>query len=208
MAYRPQDQTNQYAFYGQFAVEIGDAIKTLQPGEIFVDVGANCGLWTLPAAGRVGPEGRVIAFIIAFPAAIGPATRWSGITLENLCHSGAGYISSDLFEVPMLDGAIIGTLLDATPLAGRAFAIKIDVEGYELEVLRALEPLLSREELRFVVVECDSDNLKRFGATIADLHAMMHDKGLAPSICEAQDAPKHYDEIFFRSDDLRKRLPK
>ncbi len=32
------------------------------PGSIFVDVGAHLGLYTLRAAGRIGPEGRIVAF--------------------------------------------------------------------------------------------------------------------------------------------------
>ena len=34
----------------------------LRPGDVFVDVGANIGLFTLIAAARVGPAGRVVAF--------------------------------------------------------------------------------------------------------------------------------------------------
>jgi FkbM family methyltransferase len=36
--------------------------RLLKPGDIFVDGGANIGLFTLAAAARVGPYGRVIAF--------------------------------------------------------------------------------------------------------------------------------------------------
>jgi FkbM family methyltransferase len=35
--------------------------RTLQPGQVFVDVGANVGYFTLLAAQLVGPQGRVIA---------------------------------------------------------------------------------------------------------------------------------------------------
>ena len=34
----------------------------LEPGNVFVDVGANWGYYTLAAAHMVGPEGRVVAF--------------------------------------------------------------------------------------------------------------------------------------------------
>src|SRR6266496_451229 len=36
--------------------------RFLRPGDVFVDVGANIGLFTLIAASRVGPTGKVIAF--------------------------------------------------------------------------------------------------------------------------------------------------
>src|SRR5262249_20876384 len=35
--------------------------RFLRPGDIFIDVGANIGLYTLIAAARVGPSGRVVA---------------------------------------------------------------------------------------------------------------------------------------------------
>ena len=34
----------------------------LRPGDVFIDVGANIGLWTLVAATSVGPSGRVFSF--------------------------------------------------------------------------------------------------------------------------------------------------
>src|SRR5436189_6431842 len=34
----------------------------LRPGDVFVDVGANIGLFTLIAASCVGPKGKVVAF--------------------------------------------------------------------------------------------------------------------------------------------------
>ena len=36
--------------------------KLLQPGQTFVDCGANIGLWSLVAASRVGPSGTILAF--------------------------------------------------------------------------------------------------------------------------------------------------
>lgn len=37
-------------------------LQHLQPGDVYVDVGANIGYYTLLAAQRVGPEGKVIAY--------------------------------------------------------------------------------------------------------------------------------------------------
>ena len=43
-----------------FETELVQAL--LEPGDVFVDIGANIGWYTLVAALRVGPEGRVFAF--------------------------------------------------------------------------------------------------------------------------------------------------
>jgi FkbM family methyltransferase len=36
--------------------------RSLQPGHVFYDIGANMGIYTIPAAHRVGPAGHVCAF--------------------------------------------------------------------------------------------------------------------------------------------------
>lgn len=36
--------------------------RSLGPGDVFYDIGANVGIYTIPAAHRVGPTGRVCAF--------------------------------------------------------------------------------------------------------------------------------------------------
>ncbi len=53
---------------GRDAVRVNDKrwrnwlVKHVQPGDTFVDVGANVGLFTLPVAEKVGPAGIVWAF--------------------------------------------------------------------------------------------------------------------------------------------------
>src|SRR5207249_4055000 len=47
---------------GVYEVQAIDfVLKRLKPGAVFVDVGANIGVFTLPAARKMGPAGRVIA---------------------------------------------------------------------------------------------------------------------------------------------------
>jgi FkbM family methyltransferase len=36
--------------------------SSLRPGDVFYDIGANVGIYTIPAASQVGPEGAVYAF--------------------------------------------------------------------------------------------------------------------------------------------------
>jgi FkbM family methyltransferase len=59
------DPTGRYPFFYNTAYEAGvtDAIVTaLKPGDVFIDVGANIGYFTVLAAAIVGDRGRVIAF--------------------------------------------------------------------------------------------------------------------------------------------------
>jgi hypothetical protein len=50
-------------YRGTHSMEVVHALRhLLEPGDIFVDVGANIGYLSAVAADRVGPSGRVVAF--------------------------------------------------------------------------------------------------------------------------------------------------
>ncbi|MCW5854318.1 MAG: FkbM family methyltransferase, partial [Anaerolineae bacterium] len=63
--YLPRDWAvgNEIARAGVYELHVVASLKPLlQPGLVFLDIGANIGYYTLLAASRVGPTGRVIAF--------------------------------------------------------------------------------------------------------------------------------------------------
>ena len=134
--------------------------KELLPGGVFVDIGANCGLFTVFGARKVGAAGRVIAieplpqmlerlnFNIgangfanvtvvgsAVGAEIGSVTIHVG--KEQFGHSSVRAIEGyEALEVP------VTPLLGICRQAGvsRIDALKIDIEGYED---RALVPFIN-----------------------------------------------------------------
>jgi FkbM family methyltransferase len=139
----------------------------LEPGSTFVDVGANCGWFTLLAASRVGPTGHVVA-VEASPLI---AEKLRG----NIERNGFGNVrvavaavGSGPGEVVIVHGPAEHTALtkvqagtavvageytvacDTLPalLSGdelsRARVVKIDVEGAEFDVVSGLEPALGR----------------------------------------------------------------
>lgn len=58
----PAEYFQWHQFYG-FEDPVYEALSAcIQPGELFVDVGANVGFYSLTIAERVGPSGKVIAF--------------------------------------------------------------------------------------------------------------------------------------------------
>lgn len=131
----------------------------LGPGDVFVDIGANCGFFTVFAARKVGPSGRVIA-IEPLPPMIErlkfniAANAFTNVTVVETAVGGEvgavtihvgkqqyGHSSirpiegSETLQVP------VTPLLQICEAAGvsRIGALKIDIEGYED---RALVPFI------------------------------------------------------------------
>lgn len=70
----------------------------LRPGDSFMDVGANIGIYTIAAAHRVGPEGKVYAFE---PHKVNALTLMRNVRLSKLADR------IDLFFCPLSDKATI-----------------------------------------------------------------------------------------------------
>lgn len=168
---------------------------SLLPGDTFVDVGANLGMLTLLAARLVGPTGRVVACepnpvvaqrlvghlqrnAIGHVAFVGKALG-SAPGIAELRqfggHSGWGTLAeqgpegqaaSGAFQVPVVVG---DELLASLPDAG-GLAIKIDVEGYEVPVLRGLAQTLQRRR-PLVFLEIADAHQRRAGYSAAALLA-------------------------------------
>ncbi len=151
--------------------ELAFALHVLRPGDLFVDVGANQGGWSLVAAGH---GARVIAFEpvpltrerLLANLASNPAEVASRVTVQPVGLSdgdGTVEFTADLdagnhrlrsagsagtptvrVELARADERLRG--LDPT-------LMKIDVEGEELGVLRGARDILSRPSLQAVIME-------------------------------------------------------
>jgi FkbM family methyltransferase len=154
------------------------ALRTLlQPGDTFLDVGANIGWYTTLAALRVGPSGSVHAFephpvafsdlvanvrvnrltnVKALPIAIGSNSGHAMLVTEQGSPVSQSYISSNIGTNQQCHGVHVTTLdqlhnsLQVNhPLA--AVVIKVDVEGLELDVLRGAARLIDAYKPIFVL---------------------------------------------------------
>jgi FkbM family methyltransferase len=140
--------------------ELTTIIDSLRPGDVFVDVGANAGLFTLHAARKVGPTGRVVAIeplpimldrlrfniranrfenVSVVPSAVGDEP---GSLLIHICerqHGQSSAIAPIENGVPITVG--VDTLAAVITAQGleKVDALKIDIEGYED---RALLPMV------------------------------------------------------------------
>ena len=151
--------------------------RSLPAGGTLVDVGANIGVVTLYASRLVGPDGLVVAFepvrgthatlttnitlnryanIVAEAIAIGSAAGRAVIRDASATDSGAstlvpGAVSGieETVEVRALDDYIQEHLSNR-----RIDCLKVDVEGWELEVLRGAVGLLGGQAPPMCIVEC------------------------------------------------------
>ncbi len=143
----------------RFIAELSLVRNLVRAGSIVVDVGANIGYYTLLFEKAIGPGGRIVAFepepdnlielrmnvernglsnVSVQPYAVG--SRAGMVSFAKGINGGVrGDIDSmtgDAIQVPMV------TLDEA--LAGPVDLIKVDVEGYEEEVLLGAKGIIQR----------------------------------------------------------------
>jgi FkbM family methyltransferase len=162
--------------------------QVIRPGDLFVDVGANVGTYAI-WAGDLGAE--VIA--------LEPAQDTYALLMENVALNdypieviqaaagaacGTARFTSGQDDVNRLDPGgsaetkmvTIDSLIGARTVAG----MKVDVEGFEIEVLRGCEQALSEHRIRLIQLEWNATSWKAVGADrqpIVDLLAK-HKYGL------------------------------
>ncbi|WP_205446848.1 FkbM family methyltransferase [Candidatus Frankia alpina] len=154
----------------------------LAPGDCCYDVGANIGIYTLWAAGAVGPDGEVHAFepvpqtratltslveqngltqVRLSPTAVGATIGRIGLRL----HPGASGLTHQVSDGATPDLTVPVVTLDSHAARHRPpTLIKIDVEGFELEVLRGAQDLL-RTHRPALLLEMLPSHLARRGSS-------------------------------------------
>lgn len=186
---------------------------TLQRGNVFVDVGANVGYFTLLGARLVGPEGRVVA-VEAHPELAGLLQRnvvingahgyvtthhraaWSENTeLEfNVREHFAGNSSVGRLDEPgrvMLGDTERAVKVEAVRLddlldgLGRPVDVmKIDVEGAEVHAFTGLERTLAANPDLVVMFEWARAQIESVGDTPADLARLVDSYGFKLRLLE------------------------
>ncbi|MEO8471020.1 MAG: FkbM family methyltransferase [Chryseolinea sp.] len=148
----------------------------LREGDVFVDVGANIGLMTVYAATKVGSRGRVLSFeanpdtkrildenvelnrldnVTTFGFALGSAAGTS-ILYSNLSIN-RGSASLNKLDEQSQQYSIEIRRLDNVQEAKRDLKLmKVDVEGWELEVMKGSGSILSSPSAPGLVVECNT----------------------------------------------------
>ncbi len=185
--------------YGFEDPEIELLYRLLEPGDTFVDAGAHVGLFALIAGSRVGEGGSVIAvepatltyqelvanvemngydwvepvhLALGSDTGVGSLTTFAGDQAA-LSSFSPGARPGGRVEEVRLD-TIDNVLSQHHP--GRVTAMKIDVEGAELDAVRGAAATL-REWRPDVLIEVEPAHLARQGATVDELRAPFRELG-------------------------------
>jgi FkbM family methyltransferase len=160
-----------------------DWLETFQPGDVFYDVGANVGPYSLIAAKATGGSAQVLA-LEPSPASFAalarnveindcagcvtplPLALWSetGLVPVTWRSGQAGRARHRLDTETDSAAMVVGIRLDdfveqlGGPVPTHA---KVDVDGHELDVLRGAERTLARPEWRSIMVELDREESPR-----------------------------------------------
>ncbi len=178
--------------------------RAIRHGDVVWDIGANMGLYTEKFMAQVGPAGHVAAFepsprnvaklrerfpeggtVTVLPIALGDqqgtATFYSNQSVDGTTDSLIPRVKGAVpFEVHIHLGDEFLTRLPPT-------VIKIDVEGFELEVVRGLRNTLASPTLRSVLIEVHFAILsdRGIGSAPAQLVGLLQGAGLTVSWVDA-----------------------
>ncbi len=175
--------------------------RYLRPGDIFIDIGANIGWFTVLAANRVGASGKVFAFE--------PSSRiyehlqknmelnpYKNIKLQNIALSdkndtavlkgilnsneGGGsivykYKSSDFIAETVQTLRFDEYFKDKN--LQRIRLVKIDVEGAEMMVLKGMGTFLERKMCDYLIVEVSEVSLREVNSSTDEVLTLLRDCG-------------------------------
>ncbi len=182
-------------------------IGVLRPGDVFVDVGAHVGYYTLLARALVGPSGRVFAFepnpetfrmlianiagngygnVHAFNCALGAKNDVATLHIndDNEGETALWDVTADKRFAKSREAArkvqVAVTTLDEIARGGSlkgARAVKIDAEGWEPQVLAGAAAVLERDRPQHVVCEINRGALAATNGSEKAIRALFKKRG-------------------------------
>jgi len=173
--------------------------RLLRPGDVFIDVGANLGWFTVLAARCVGPTGKVVSFE---PCGRHYEHLQSNLRLNQLTNVIPEKLAlSDTAGTAVLSGMHernegLGTIIGGSDRRGETVStvrfddywaatgydttiriIKMDIEGAEIKALLGMADTLRRKLCEYLIIEVSKKDLRRAGATPEDVLGLLASHG-------------------------------
>ena len=198
VSYLGNDLSKQLFIAGRFEPnEFAMLDRILQPGMVFVDCGANEGLYTLFAASRVGRAGAVLAFepsprefarlrwncrlndfpaIQLYPVALSDGNGEAELAVASAEHAGQNSLGGMPAGVEVRGRIQVRTMrLDDVPGVGdlpRLDLVKMDVEGEEHQLLLGAERSIHKHR-PMILFECSDQLLRTRGSSAAGIQELL-----------------------------------
>jgi FkbM family methyltransferase len=160
------------------------AMRALLPvGGVFLDVGANNGVFSMLASRWVGPQGRVFSFepserefhrlrehielnrltnVTAIRKVVADRDDWFHLRVARFPHAGHNtigvtfaYDGVRIERTECIEGVTLTTFVNDTGLS-RIDLVKVDVEGAERAVLAGAQALLHHHRPSWIIEVCDA----------------------------------------------------
>jgi len=191
-----------YGFYEQTITAV--VAQLLLPGQVFIDIGANFGYFTLFAARRVQPRGRVFAFepdptnlrllhaniaLNKLPNVVVEETAVAASEGEceffptvkaQWSRGKASTVAPDIGAPPADTMTVRTVSLDEycdVNAVERVDVVKMDIEGGEALAIEGMGEGIRRKRYRRVLLELHSAALRRLGVAPEDLLRRFLDNG-------------------------------
>lgn len=196
-------------------------LHLLRPEDLVCDVGANAGVYTVLAAHGVGcrvvavePVPRTFDLLMqniyanALSERVDPHRAGVGRQAGRLHFTASLWSYNHVVDAPGPDTVEVEVSTLDTILAGREpTLLKIDVEGFEGEVLAGAARTLASSKLQAVLIEM-ADGVERYGGSLDTIKAVLQAAGLSgpywydPAerqlVVAGTPELRHFNQIFVR----------
>lgn len=184
-------------FYLMFLPSTFQLFKQIKPGDYIIDIGANIGFYTLMSA-RHAPRGKVYAiepdphnynaliknielnnFNNIFPALLAFGSEYKKVSLENFSfddNNGMKRINhNSVNQEPNIQMITLDDFVEEKKI-NKIDWIKVDIEGYEHELLKGALKTISKYRPNFFIEICDQ-HLKHYNSSAIKLVKAFEDNG-------------------------------
>ncbi len=177
-------------------------LSNLNKGDVFVDLGANEGYFSVVASLKVGNSGKVFCIepqmrlwpvilnniqlnrlsnVTVFPYAISNVPETIDLILSPSINTGSSTFTKDFRRKFWKRQRINATTLDDLffDQNSKIKVLKIDIEGFEFFALKSAVRLLQQRRIENIIIEFHEEQLHSLGHSPKNINAMLNEYGFS-----------------------------